>query len=67
MFGESLLVQLDSNTGVKPNSHNWFKFKATTQSVYVKEGTILPLLNHRNELTLFDALKNPLILQIYGE
>ena len=67
MFGESLLIQLENNSGVKPNSHNWFKFNTTTQSVFVKEGTILPLLNHGDELTLFDALNNPLILQIYGE
>ena len=37
------------------------------QAILVRKGSILPLLNHKRELSLQEALKNPIHLQVYGQ
>jgi alpha-glucosidase (family GH31 glycosyl hydrolase) len=36
------------------------------QAIFVRQGSILPLLNHKRELSLQEALKNPIRIQVYG-
>ena len=64
-----------------PTSRKWFSFKTKEefegkgflnfqlheQAIFVKYGTILPILLHRNELSIIEALENPIRLEIYGE
>ena len=34
--------------------------------IFLKSGSIVPILQHNNELTLSHALNNPITLNIYG-
>ena len=34
-------------------------------AIWIKAGSIIPILNHKRELSLKRALPNPIILQIY--
>lgn len=35
------------------------------QAIYVKAGTILPILLHQNALALLRAISNPIMLEVY--
>ena len=35
--------------------------------IWVKAGSIIPILNHKNELSLLRAIVNPIRLEIYSE
>ena len=70
MFGPSLLVSVNSTQTYFPGPGLWHQFIGNLNltedmAIYIRGGTILTMILHQGALSLNEAIKKPLRIQIY--
>ena len=70
MFGPSLLISVNSTQTYLPGPEFWHQFIGNSNltedmAIYIRGGTILTMILHEGALSLNEAIKKPLRIQIY--